>query len=213
MNAQELTLEQMSRNNNLKYGKILLIIFACLYVVAGIVFGIGYLQDALQDTPTYAIIGGCMAAAGMILWMAGLILLIMGLRGRKVFKNFIEENGEDALMNEVYNETLFIYARKGQPITVITRKHIFDIGNNIFNTAEVDHAYGYRYKNSTSIAAYTIDNKRFAFANGINLNSDDKTNIFKALQVVNPSVLLGFTNEALKEHRKRVKEYKASRKL
>lgn len=209
MNAQDITIDLFKKNSNIKIGKIFLAIFVIADVIAGVIVAISSANEGFaEDFAPVIIASGFIAAICMVLGIAGLILLVIGIRGKKRTEAYIAENGEDALINEIHNETLYIYARKNKPVTIITRKHIFEIGDNIFNTADIDHAYGYSYRGSTSIHGYTLKNKLCVFAKGIYLNSDDKTKVFQALKTVNPDVLLGFTNEALKEHKSRVKEYK-----
>lgn len=208
MDTNNISTELFTNNSYIKSGKICLIIFAILNVVAAIIVSINNVTGILSDNPAF--IGACafIAVAGMIVGLAGLILLVKGINGKKKFNAFIADYGEDAFMSEIANETLYTYARKNTPITIITRKHIFEVGGDIINPTTIDYAYGYSYKGSTSIHAYTIDNKLKTFATGIQLHGNEIASVFQALKTINSDVLLGFTHENNKEHRARVKEHK-----
>lgn len=212
MNARDITIETFTKNSVFKTGIIFLILFAIDYAIAIVFVGLGFITGGFaNENPIFIIPLGLLAGLGMVFWICGLVFIFSGLKGKKVYNNYIQTYGEDNLMSEIYNDTLFILSRKNKPITIITSKHIFEVGRNIFETPRIDFAYGHRYKNATNIHAYTIDGDINVFANGIALKSNEQTQLFQALQRVNPYIILGYTSENLKEHNKRVKEYKQNK--
>ena len=213
MSTDNISTELFTNNSYIKSGKICLGIFATLNVVAGAIITLNGNSDFLSRYPGVLAACGMIAVAGMVAGLSGLILLVKGIAGRKKFNAFIAEYGEDAFMSEITNDTLYTYSRKDKPITIITRKHIFEVGGDIVDPATIDYAYGYSYKGSTSIHAYTLDNKLKTFATGIPLRGDEIANVFQALKSINSDVLIGFTHENNKEHKARVKEHKQSRDL
>ena len=213
MDTNNISTELFINNSFIKSGKICLGIFAALNVIAGAVITLNNNNDFLSDYPIVLIICGMMAVAGFVVGLSGLILFFKGIAGRKKFEAFIAEYGEDAFISEINNDTLYVYSRKSKPITIITRKHIFEVGGDIIDPATIDYAYGYSYKGATSIHAYTLDNKLKTFASSISLHGDEIKSVFQALRTVNSDVLLGFTHENNKEHKARVKEYKQNKSL
>ena len=110
---------------------------------------------------------------------------------------------EDEVMNAI-NNARYVYAVGKKPVTIITDDFIYEVGVG-FVTNKFDLAYGYSYK-GTSILAFTIGNKRESICRGIALGGNEKNKVFEALRYYNPEILLGYTNDNLVAHRKRVKE-------
>lgn len=214
MNAQDITIDLFTHNPRLKAGKIMLIICVITYILAMIMGGMGFLNEGFSnDNPAIIIPFVIFTGTSMVLFIAGIILFVQGRNWNKRITAFLEEYGEENLMNEIHNDTIYIYSRKNKPITIVTRKHIFEMGDNIYDATNLDYAYGYSYRGNTSVHVYTITNKLNICARGIYLRSDDIAQFFTALKVINPDMLIGFTHENNKAHRARVKEYKSANSL
>ncbi len=147
-----------------------------------------------------------------VLLLISLIYIIMGAVGRASVVNFVNKAGEEKFMQHLADETLYIYAEKNRPVTIITTKFIIEVDRGVYRAAGIDYCYGYSYRGNTSIKAYDLNNRCTTFAYGIMLRSNDATGLYQALAKVNPDLLIGYNSNNAKEHKRRVKEAKAAAK-
>lgn len=138
--------------------------------------------------------------------------LYRGIKGQNSFNKLIKEIGMDGILQEVQNDSLYIYGNKNKPITVITKKHIFDKYYGVYDSTNVDYMYSRDYKGDTSIRFFDINNKCVDIARGIIVGSPMEApeflKIMEAIQKNNPGILVGYLEENRQEHLKRVKAHK-----
>lgn len=211
MDPKELTIDDVMRNDLLKGSIRGLIAFVVMVLGAVGVISYAAMAGKLEDMTFVSISGGLIAVAFVTI-IVTLIAFIVGIIGKSTFKSYIKKAGEDNVMNEIHNDTLYIYERKGKPITIITRYHIFDLAHGIYNTKGLDYCYGYSYRGNTSIRAQYVNNAYIGFAKGIPFKSDEILKCFSALKTVNPNLLIGFNYDNSIEHTRRYKEFKAQNK-
>ena len=209
MTGKDITIEMVKKNNYVKGAIVCFCIFVALALVdAGVFIYLGA-NNALSGSNSEAMgLIGMLSGFVAVVWIMFLIFGGIGLYGRVKINKFLNENGEENVMSEINNNTIYVLAHKKKVISIITDKHIIEIARGVFKSTDIDYAYGYRYRNSTSIRAFDINNKAFGFANGINLNADEKFEVFEALKRINPNILLGYSADNYKEHKARVKAHK-----
>lgn len=207
MENNEITIEEFKKSRLFTNSIIGFIISAALFVAILLCVIIGAGTNTLNENAFIGIVGG-IGTVAFVAAIVSAVAFVIGLIGKITYSDFVKKNGEDAIMRELSESTVYVYYRKKKPVTIITRYHIFELGYSIMSSKDIDYAYGYSYKGSTSIRAFYITNKSLGFARGIPLRSNEMKECFAALKTINPDILLGFTGENAREHKARVKEYK-----
>lgn len=205
----------LTMNRNISSGIKYLIPFAICTVVQIVIFALNY-EDIIDSFNSSNANGATMfmilimiGFGSLTCLLIGVLLLIIGLIGRKRVNNFVNEHGVDEIMSEL-NHYLYVLGTDKKPITVITPHYIYEVGVGFITSTDVDLAYGYRYKSNSHIRIYKINGKSDSICRGIKLYGDEIKEVFAALYEINPDILIGYTARNLQTHRERVKEYKAN---
>lgn len=189
--------------NSAVWGLIVLVIGAAIAIAGFIITGGG---DEFQPFIAFASI--FLILFSIAFWII-VISLLVGLKRKSYLEQYVEEHGEDLLVSELNQNSVFIYKdKKGNPITFLTNNRIYEVGRKFVELSELDMAYGYSYKGATSIRTITKYDKYNDVCSNIGLKSNNYNEFFKALYQIKPSVLLGYTAENLKIHKEHVKEAK-----
>lgn len=119
---------------------------------------------------------------------------LLGLEGSEKFEAEIAAlGGPDALMSEVYYETLYVLSRCGEPYTIITRRHIIEVGYHIYPIAGIARVTKWTYSKSPfrmRLYYYGNGSERWEFARVGILRHAEYMNILQAILSVNPYVVM-----------------------
>lgn len=207
----EFTNDIFRKNSRLKAGIILLIIVAVCFV--GIAVTTLLFYEELFEAPSRVsansvapmIIAG-FGGIGFALLIAGGILLIIGGTSKARISRFVNEYGEDKLLNEL-NHPLCLLGTEKKPVTIIGKDIIYDVSHGFVKTGDIDYCYGYRYKNSTSLSVHLYHGRGEYICSGIDINGQSIKTVTNAIKQVNPDLLVGYTNYNAIAHRERVQAY------
>lgn len=214
MNNNLYTTDILYENALLRYTKRTLILTVAALLIAAAIIGIGIILapdlDGLQIYIAMAAIPALIS--GLSFWLV-IIFGFIGMSRKSSIDKYVAEYGEDVLINELNNDAVFVFKnKKDKPITIITSKRIYDVGIRFVSIDDIDMAYGYTYKGSTSIRLVTLKDNYYNVCNNIGLNTVNYNKVFAALYQIKPSMLLGYNSENFKIHREHVKEYKKALK-
>lgn len=214
MNNNLYTTDILYENALLRYTKRTLILTVAALLIAAAIIGIGIILapdlDGLQIYIAMAAIPALIS--GLSFWLV-IIFGFIGMSRKSSIDKYVAEYGEDVLINELNNDAVFVFKnKKDKPITIITSKRIYDVGIRFVSIDDIDMAYGYTYKGSTSIRLVTLKDNYYNVCNNIGLKTVNYNKVFAALYQIKPSMLLGYNSENFKIHREHVKEYKKALK-
>ena len=195
MTGQEITIEQLRRHVYARRCKICFII-AAVMVLATLVLVALFVGDVLdweENLAWFPLTIVCPTVAVSCV-LAAISLICSDSKDRKNFEAEIAAlGGPDALMSEVYYETLYVLSRCGEPYTIITRRHIIEVGYHIYPIAGIARVTKWTYSKSPfrmRLYYYGNGSERWEFARVGILRHAEYMNILQAILSVNPYVVM-----------------------
>lgn len=208
MNETKFTADILTKVIRFQYSLRSLIFGIVVLVLTGVGLVLSVTNGLIETYSIYVALG---AVWGVVMLIVSLGLFLSAIATRNHLRKQIElEGGEEALINELNNDTVLALMRTNGTGTIFTSKHIFDIGCNIIPVNTLDLAYGWTYRGVTNIQLATLANKYYGICTGISRVNGDFDKAIDTLRNIKPEILIGNSKENREIHKDRVKGYKSS---
>lgn len=190
MTVREITIEQLYRSVfaiRIKISFIVAAIMGLISLITIVLVACGVLHWIERPTCLPVMVTSLMFVLTSVL--SAVSLICSGSKERKVFEAEIAAlGGPDALMSEVYNETLYVLSRFGKPHTIITRRHIIEVGYHIYPMAGIARVHKREARASYQLKLYYYGNNPvgWGFARVWFLRHKEFVDIYNTIRSMNP---------------------------
>ncbi len=150
MTGQEITIEKLRRPVYARRIKICLIVAAVTGLVSLTLIAllVGDVVDLWKSPFVFPLVILCPTIA-LSCVLSAISLKRFESKEQKVYESEIAAlGGPDALMNEVRHETLYVLSRGNNPYTIITRRHIVEIGYHVYPIAGITEVHNVPFRSA-----------------------------------------------------------------
>ena len=144
---------------------------------------------------------------GAIVVLMSILLNVSTLISASKYNKLLAKYSEASLLEELNNHMIQAHKNANGKKVYITEKYLISPDNCILETSQIAWQYTHVQNNVPHFTLKTLDGKEYRPGISTMGGTTDKSCV-EALKKVNPSILIGFSDENKKLYKKMVKEHK-----